>query len=97
MTTQNLFSDVFETDPLGRQALFQSTLPANANPFQAGQFQNLFQPTFNSFLGALGAQVKQNQTPDLSFRQFLSESFDPTRQLLRLPSGQQQGPTVFRF
>lgn len=101
MTMQDtIFGDLFEQDPLGRQALFQSLLPQNANPFQQQLFGQLFEPTFNQFLGQLGSQVRQGQAPSLSFTQFLNEQFDPQRALLRLPGagqGQEFGTTVFNF
>ena len=95
------FADPFvlEESELGRQALFSSFLPTQANPSQAQQFQGLFQPTFNQFLGQLGAQVRQGQAPELTFTQFLEEQFDPQRALLRLPNAQgvnAGGPTIFR-
>lgn len=91
---------ILEETEFGRRGLFQSFLPSGANPFQAGQFGQLFQPTFQSFLGALGSQVRQGQAPDLTFRQHLEEQFDPQRALLRLPNAQgisAGGPTIFRF
>lgn len=91
---------VLEETDLGRQSLFQSFLPTQANPSQARQFQGLFQPTFNQFLGQLGAQVRQGTAPDLTFTQFLEEQFNPQRALLRQPNAQgvnAGGPTLFRF
>lgn len=100
MTMQNIFGDVFEQDPLGRQALFQSALPQNANPFQQQLFGQLFEPTFNEYLGQLGAQVRAGEAPSLRFTDFLNQQFDPQRALLRLPQfgqGGGFGRTVFNF
>src|SRR3990167_2555011 len=100
MTNQNIFGDVFEQDPIGRQALFQAQLPQNANPFQQQLFGQLFEPTFNQFLGQLGAQVQSGQAPSLRYTDFLRDQFDPQRALLRLPEfgqGQGGGRTIFNF
>lgn len=96
----NIFADLLETDPIGQRTLFQSFLPTNSNPFQQTQFQSLFEPTFNSFLGALGAQIREGEAPSLSFNDFLSEQFNPQRALLRQPNAQgvnAGGPTIFNF
>lgn len=101
MTTQPFPFDpnILEETGFGRQALFQSFLPTNANPFQQNMFQNLFTPTFNEYLGQIGSAVRQNQAPTTTFLDFLQQSFNPTRQLLRLPTGGNQFPstTLFRF
>lgn len=89
-----------EGTDLGRQTLFNSFLPTNANPLQKQLFGDLFNPTFNQFLGQLGAQVRQGQEPTLTFNQFLQDNFNPQRSLLRLPQfgqGQGFGPTLFNF
>lgn len=92
--------DELEGSELGQRTLFQSILPQNANPFQRQMFGEMFNPTFNQFLGQLGAQVRQGQAPTLTFNKFLSEQFDPQRALLRLPQfgqGQGAGRTIFNF
>lgn len=89
-----------EGSDLGRQTLFNSFLPKTANPFQQQLFGQLFEPTFNQFLGQLGAQVKSGQAPTLTFNDYLQNSFNPQRALLRLPQfgqGEGFGPTLFNF
>lgn len=89
-----------EATDLGRQTLFNSFLPGNANPFQQQLFGQLFEPTFNQFLGQLGSQIKSGQAPTLTFNNFLNEQFNPQRALLRLPDfgkGGGFGPTLFNF
>lgn len=91
---------LFEGDPIGDRLIFNSSLPDNLSPFQENQFQSLFEPTFNSFLGALGSQIRGGDAPTLSFQKFLSEQFNPQRALLRQPNAQgvnSGGPTFFRF
>ena len=92
--------DTLEGTDMGRQVLFQSLLPRNASPIQALQFQDLFRPVFTQFLGELGARVRSGGEPNLTFDQFLAESFDPQRALLRMPGARSAaftGPTVFNF
>jgi hypothetical protein len=91
--------DLLEGGPEGRQALFYSLLPRNASPTQALQFQSLFQPVFTQFLGELGSRMRAG-SPEIKFHEFLAQSFDPQRALLRLPgarTGAGRGPTVFNF
>ncbi len=94
------FTSVLETDPTLRRAIFESFLPANANPFQQNAFGSLLQPTFNRFLAQMGSQLRNDETPTQTFTSFLEEQFDPVRELLRLPDrpgASAPGPTIFRF
>jgi len=97
----NPFFDLglFEGDPIGDRLIFNSAQPENLSPFQANSFQSLFEPTFNSFLGALGSQIRRGDAPTLSFQNFLQNDFNPNRALLRQNSGGSGsgGPTLFRF
>lgn len=101
MTTDPFpFQDIntLEETGLGRSVLFESLRPQNLNPFQQRQFSNLFEPTFNNFLGQLGEQVRGGQSPSLLFNDFLKNQFDPQRQLLQFGTGQRApGQTAFRF
>jgi hypothetical protein len=97
---QDAFLRLLEGTDIGERTLFQSMLPANLPPGQDRQFQALFSPTFNSFLGELGSQIRSGQQPTLTFNQYLTEQFDPQRALLQLP-GQRRGVagtgTLFNF
>lgn len=98
--SQNL-SDVFETDPLGLQAIFNSFAPKNTSFAQQAQFQNLYQPAFGKYLGNLGEKVRQGQAPTQTFTNFLSTEFNPQRAQLQQPDfsfgGTGLGPTMFNF
>lgn len=97
---QEAFLRLLEGTDLGERTLFQSISPFDSSPGQGLQFQGLFTPTFNRFLGELGAQIRSGQEPSLTFNQFLTEEFDPRRALLQLPDRRTDvaaGGTVFRF
>lgn len=79
----NPFLDALELDPLGQRTLFEGFSPQGILPGQQQAFSNLFQPTFSRFLGQLGQQAIGGQTPNLRFSDFLSQQFDPRRELLR--------------
>ena len=87
-----IFSDFFETDDLGRRALFQSTFGQDAQSQQQGS--QLFIPTFNQFLGNLGRSLRAGTTPE-SFQDFATntsgQGFNQTRALASLPQGQTPG------
>jgi hypothetical protein len=93
-----------EDDPIGRRALYESFIPQNVVGAQRQRLSNLFTPTFNRFLGELGAQIQTSggiQTP-MTFRESLLSGFDPTRERLRFPMGTTRTaplvtPTLFRF
>lgn len=105
----SLFGDnlinAFEESDLGRQGLFQSFAPRGLPQLQQAQFGTLYQPTFNSYLGDLGRQIRQGQIPgpDQTFTNFLetNPSFNAQRSLLQLPDisfGQSGlGPNIFNF
>ena len=73
MTMQNfnpaIFDDFFETDDLGRRALFQSSLPQGLSQGQQNQASGLFQPVFNQYLGNLGRSLRAGERPQ-SFADF---------------------------
>lgn len=75
-----IFSDFFETDDLGRRALFQSVFPQTGNLQQQAQQSKLYVPTFNQYLGNLGTSLSQGQTPQ-SFQDFVTNDFSPQRGL----------------
>lgn len=79
-----VYQDVFEGDPLGRQGIFNAGLPQNLGGNQLSFLQSLFEPTFNRYLG----QLVQN--PALRFTDFVTQNFNPQRELLRAP-GQVSG------
>ncbi len=94
-----IFSDFFETDPLGRQAIFFSQIPQGLPQRQQEQAQQLFIPTFNQFLGNLGRSLRAGQTPQ-SFQDFVSNDFNLQRGLARTPQQTTRGltsPTQFGF
>ena len=68
-----IFDDFFETDDLGRRALFQSALPQGLSPGGQQQANQLFTPVFNQFLGDLGRSLRQGQTPQ-SFADFAPQA-----------------------
>jgi hypothetical protein len=97
---QDAFIRLLEGSDIGERTLFQSISPFGATPGLDLQFQGLFTPTFNRFLGALGSQIRSGNEPTLSFNEFLTEQFDPLRALLQLPSNRTDvaaGGTVFNF
>ena len=87
-----IFSDFFETDPLGRRALFESFLPQGLTSPQRQQAGQLFIPTFNQFLGQLGTSLRQGQTPQ-SFQNFVQNDFNFGREFARLPQAATPGLT----
>ena len=84
---RDAFLSLLEGTDIGERTLFQSVLPTGLSPLQQLQFQGLFTPAFNQFLGDLGAQIRSGEQPTLTFNQFLEQSFDPQRALLQLPTG----------
>jgi len=90
-------------DPESRERiLFESAIPQNIIGGQRRSLSNLFAPTFNRFLGQIGPELREGGISPLTFRDFLSNQFDPQRQLLRLPSISPSSaspvtPTVFNF
>jgi hypothetical protein len=97
---QDAFLRLLEGTDLGERTLFQSISPFDSSPDLDRQFQGLFTPTFNQFLGALGDQIRSGEEPSLTFNQFLTEQFDPRRALLQLPGRRGDvaaGGTFFRF
>lgn len=97
---QEAFLRLLEGTDLGERTLFQSISPFSSTPGLDLQFQGLFTPTFNRFLGALGGQIRSGQEPSLTFNQFLTEQFDPQRSLLQLPGRRTDvaaGGTVFNL
>lgn len=98
----NPFFDLglLDNSETANRMFFNSFLPTGASPSQARGFQNLFSPTFNTFLGQMGAQLRAGQVPTQNFRDYLQEQFDPQRELLRISSPSQAGApgsTIFRF
>ncbi len=92
--------DLFNNSETANRMFFNSFLPTGATPTQARGFQNLFSPTFNTFLGQMGSQIRAGQTPQQSFTDFLQDQFDPVRELLRISAPSQAGApgsTIFRF
>lgn len=86
----------------GDQLIFESMAPGlRLNPVQRRQYSSLFQPTFNAFMGELGAQIARGEDPTLSFTDYLQNQFDPTRSLLQMSTPGintfQGGPTAFNF
>lgn len=77
---------LLEEDEQGRQAIFQGMLPGGLNPFQQRALSSLYQPTFTNFLGAMGRQILAGETPTLTFSDYLTQNFNPQRELLRMPS-----------
>lgn len=98
----SLFTDIFEEDDLGRQAIFNSFAPQGQSLGQSAQFQNLYQPAFGQYLGKLGEQVRNNQAPDMRFTDFLEGGgFNAQRGQLQQPDfsfgGSGLGPTMWNF
>ena len=95
---QEAFLRLLEGTDIGERTLFQSISPFAGSPGLDLQFQSLFTPTFNRFLGALGDQIRTGQEPTLTFNQFLTERFDPRRAVVQLPGNRTDvaaGGTVF--
>lgn len=95
----SFFGDVFETDPLGQRALFESFAPPSLNPLQQSQFSSLFTPTLNRYLGILGSQVRAGGQPSQTLTDYLTEQ-DFGRQFRRFTPPSQSGlvsPTRFFF
>lgn len=97
---QEAFLRLLEGTDIGERTLFQSISPFADSPGLDLQFQGLFTPTFNRFLGTLGSQIRSGDEPTLTFNEFLTEQFDPRRALLQLPGNRTDvaaGGTVFNF
>jgi hypothetical protein len=84
------FLPFFEEDPEGQKALFFGSIPQQQQQtFGQQRFaQNLFEPTFNRFLGTLGRQVLGGGAPTNTFADFLRNSFDFGREFRRAPTAQ---------
>ena len=80
-----------DEEELGRRANFQSRIPQSFGFNQQEALGSLFQPTFSRYLGALGRQIQGGQTPNLRFTDYLTQNFDPKRELLRFPSSASAG------
>ena len=77
------FLDFFETSDLGRQAQFQSRLPANQTAGQRGFNRFAFEDLMNSFLRQLGTQFRTGQVPNATFGGTLAEQFSTPGQQQR--------------
>jgi hypothetical protein len=89
MTMQrSIFEDIFETDPLGQRALFESHRPGFASTSSQRQtFSGMFPNIFNEFLGQLGQQVRTTGQPGpQSYTDWLNEQ-DFGRQFRRNTAG----------
>ena len=99
------FLNLFEQEDLGRRMMFEAAIPSGLKGPTRQAASRLFEPTFNQFLGILGQQIgdQSRQDPMITFRQYLSEKFDPQRELLRFPGGTLQRtsalstPAMFSF
>ena len=80
----NDLTKLFETDEQGRRAIFGARF-GNLNPFQQRYSQSLYEPTFNKYLGEMGKSLLMGQAPQQSFTDYLSQNFDPQRELLKGP------------
>ena len=89
MTLPPQFLDLFEETDIGRRAQFESFIPDALQGPRRRAVSQLFQPTFNQYLGQLGQQMgtQNRQAPLTTFRQYLTERFNPGRELLRFPGG----------
>ena len=98
----NIWQEMLETDPLGRQAIFQSFIPQGYGAAQREQASTLFQPAFNQYLGQFGQQLGQvgrgeREEEPTSFTDFISNQYDFTRNRIRQPStANQQNLLGFR-
>ena len=72
MSSDSPFMDLLEEDPrLG----YYSYLPQfNLTPRQRQYAGNNYQDIFNEYLGALGQQIRQGQTPNLKWTDYLSQT-----------------------
>ena len=92
----NPFFDAFEMDDIGRRANFQGRF-AGFGQGQQNRLGNLFEPTFNRYLGALGQQILGGNNPTATFTDYLSQNFNPQRELARGGQRDQSGPSSFYF
>ena len=98
----NIWQDVLEADPLGRQTIFQSFIPQGYGAAQREQASNLVQPAFNQYLGQFGQQLGQvsrgeREEEPTSFTDYISNQYDFTRNRIRQPStANQQNLLGFR-
>lgn len=95
------FFGAFEEDELGRRANFYSQFAGGRfAPRQQNALQGLFEPVFNRYLGIIGNQLKTTGKQSLSYSDYLTQDFNPQRELLRMPDDRSQlfgGRTVFDF
>ena len=85
--TQSPFFDAFETNNFGQRANFYGR-SVGLQPYQQSGLQNLFEPTFNKYLGALGQQVLGGQSPSMTWTDYLNQNYNPQREFLRQPQSQ---------
>ena len=92
----NPFFEGFETSDIGRRANFQGRF-AGFGQGQQNQLGTLFEPTFNRYLGMLGQQIMGGGKPDATFTDYLSQNFNPQRELARFSQRDRGGPSSFFF
>lgn len=93
----SIWDDFLNTDELGQRTAFYGSIPQGFNNFQQRQAQNLFEPVFNRYLGQLGQQIFGKQTPNRSFKDYLTQDFNFERELMRLPQQQNTLTAPSRF
>jgi len=69
-SSNNFFSDFLQEVP---QAAFYSGMPSGTSPRQRRFFEDQYNPMRNRYMGALGQQIRQGQTPTLNFTDFLNQ------------------------
>ena len=92
----NPFFHGLETNPEGRRANFQGRF-AGFGQGQQNQLGTLFEPTFNRYLGMIGQQIMGQGAPSLSYTDFLSQNFNPQRELARFSQRDRGGPSSWFF
>ena len=76
MTTPNPWADFLESDTPGRRASYFSRSDrfggSNRSQRQENYYQTAFEDLYDKYLGTLGLQVRQGQTPTEQWNPYLS-------------------------
>jgi len=89
------FMEFLEEDPGTRAGYFSFQDRFGQSPTQRNWFENQFSNIRNEFLGTLGQQIRQGQTPNAQFTDFL-QAFPFSQRFSALPPSM-RGAATSRF
>ena len=93
----NPFLGFLEGNDQGARANYFGRVPQTFGLGQQQQIGTLFEPTFNRYLGMLGQQIMGGGAPTMKFTDYLSQNFNPQRELARFSQRDRGGPSSWYF